>query len=487
MLKHILIISCVGGVVTSISAQGYFRNTGLNVRNVGSTSKMRLKQTNFISTGATHNAGTIAVGGNFTQSGAGSYAATATSSLLFNGTANQTIQSATAIDLATLQVDNGNRLVLASNIDATSGIDLNLNGSIELGNFNLNVGNGDIVNGSTTDYIITNGTGVVQQTMLAGDIKEFPVGNASYAPVILLSNSGATDVFSVRVTNQILTNGTSGTAETADNVGLSWFISEAVVGGNNVDISVEWAAANELTSFDRASCGIKHWNGSSWDLPATYSAAVASSGRYSQAVSGQTSFSPFGVVDNSQTFPIELTHFKADRTSAYTVKLNWATASETNNAGFDVERMLDTETSFSRIQFVAGHGTTTEARSYQLVDNNAHTGVSYYRLLQRDSDGTSSYSNMIAVFGSGSIDETLIYPNPVHDVLYIRKELAQPEFALMQIIDLQGKVVWESMQKLYSGQTFELTSVANLPPSLYTLRVRITKLNEVFTYKFQKK
>lgn len=486
MLKHILIISCVGGVVTSISAQGYFRNTGLNVRNVGATSKMRLKQMEFTSTGTTRNEGTIAVGGNFTQSGAGSYVSTASSVLLFNGTTNQTIQSATAIDLATLQVDNGNRLVLASNIQATSGINLNLNGSIELGNFNLNAGSGDIVNGSATDYIITNGTGVVQQTMSAGDIKEFPVGNASYAPVLLLSNSGTTDVFSVRVTDQILTNGTSGTPETTDNVGLTWLIAESVAGGNNVDIGVEWAAANELPSFDRTSCGVKHWNGSSWDLPATYTAASASGGRYTQSLNGQTSFSPFGVVDNSQTFPIELTAFKANRASAYAVKLDWATATETNNVGFDVERMLDTEAEFSRVQFVAGHGTTTEAQSYQLVDNNAHMGVSYYRLLQRDSDGTATYSNVIAVLGDGTVKETLVYPNPAHDAIYIRKELEKPEFALMQIIDSQGRIVWQAVRKLYPGQTFELTDVANLTPSLYMLRVRLTELDEIFTYKFLK-
>ncbi len=74
------------------------------------------------------------------------------------------------------------------------------------------------------------------------------------------------------------------------------------------------------------------------------------------------------------------------------IQLDWKTATEINNKGFEVERSLDGE-SFAKIGFVNGNGTTTETKTYQFTDRDVLGGIPYYyRLKQIDFDGKSEYS-----------------------------------------------------------------------------------------------
>ncbi|MDZ7623068.1 MAG: hypothetical protein U5J96_01285 [Ignavibacteriaceae bacterium] len=68
------------------------------------------------------------------------------------------------------------------------------------------------------------------------------------------------------------------------------------------------------------------------------------------------------------------------------VELQWITATETNNQGFEVQRSSGSE--FETIAFVEGHGTTTEIQviSYALTDS-VNVGSYSYRLKQIDFDG----------------------------------------------------------------------------------------------------
>src|SRR5690606_25012481 len=76
--------------------------------------------------------------------------------------------------------------------------------------------------------------------------------------------------------------------------------------------------------------------------------------------------------------------------------LEWKTASEQDNAFFEVQRG-QTATRFEVIGQVAGAGTTSLPQSYTFQDNDASNGISYYRLRQVDHDGTHSFSPVVAV------------------------------------------------------------------------------------------
>src|SRR5690606_28158309 len=93
--------------------------------------------------------------------------------------------------------------------------------------------------------------------------------------------------------------------------------------------------------------------------------------------------------------PVELASFTAS-VSDGKVNLSWATASETNNYGFEVERKAEGQ-EYTKVGFVSGFGTTTETQVYSFTDNSVTSGVYTYRLKQVDFDGTFEYSNEVEV------------------------------------------------------------------------------------------
>jgi uncharacterized repeat protein (TIGR01451 family) len=146
-------------------------------------------------------------------------------------------------------------------------------------------------------------------------------------------------------------------------------------------------------------------------------------------------------IANGFTIPVELTAFTAS-TSGESVDLRWSTASETNNAGFDVERSTDGET-FTAIGFEPGVGTTEEAQSYRFVDREAPFATTlFYRLRQVDTDGTFEYSPVVEVEVTPSAVALLpVAPNPVSASARLRYELPEATTVRLQVFDLLGRRV----------------------------------------------
>jgi hypothetical protein len=146
-------------------------------------------------------------------------------------------------------------------------------------------------------------------------------------------------------------------------------------------------------------------------------------------------------IANGFTIPVELTAFTAS-TSGESVDLRWSTASETNNAGFDVERSTDGET-FTAIGFEPGVGTTEEAQSYRFVDREVPFATTlFYRLRQVDTDGTFEYSPVVEVEVTPSAVALLpVAPNPVSTSARLRYELPEATTVRLQVFDLLGRRV----------------------------------------------
>ncbi|UOR03597.1 T9SS type A sorting domain-containing protein [Hymenobacter aerilatus] len=139
--------------------------------------------------------------------------------------------------------------------------------------------------------------------------------------------------------------------------------------------------------------------------------------------------------------PVELKSFAAKLTAGG-VKLDWATASEKNNKGFEVQRSQDGE-QFAALQFVKGHGSKASATVYSALDVQPLSGTSYYRLKQVDEDGTFAYSPVAAITNTEAAREATFYPNPAHDVLNISAN--EPLVgARVTVADLTGRIVLTS-------------------------------------------
>jgi len=422
----------------------------------------------------------------FNQNTSATYVGGAASWLWFEGAANQNASSDATLAIASLKVDNGNRLILGNNTDVSTRVDLSNNGSIELGANNLVVAaGGTIANYDASNYIITNSTGILQQEVAAANVL-FPVGNSSYNPATI-NNIGTTDNFQIRVFDQIFDQGTTGSVKTSDAVNRTWMIEETVVGGSSVTMTLEWATADELTAFDRGSCGLSHHlSGTLWDNPPAYLAATnVAVNTWTRTRAGFTSFSPFVVRDADIDLPVELLSFEAKRSSASTVDLDWVTESETNNQGFEIERMLEGETGFTKIAWVDGNGTTVSTSYYNLVDDNAFAGVSYYRLKQLDFDGSFAYSEIRAVAGTPQSTDIQIFPNPAGDCINIRIQAVMKN-AFVQIFDSKGSLVLQTTRQIGTDKLIQLTNIRDFADGVYMIHI-IGDNDLTFAQKFIKR
>jgi trimeric autotransporter adhesin len=162
--------------------------------------------------------------------------------------------------------------------------------------------------------------------------------------------------------------------------------------------------------------------------------------------------------------PVELKSFTAKLNNGK-VLLDWTTAQERNNRGFDVERSLDGK-NFTKLGFVEGHLTSTVEHDYSFVDARPLAGTSYYRLRQVDTDGKYAYSPMVSVRnttkGQG---EVAVYPNPVADQVNVRLTSGDAD-ATVVVTDLMGRTVLSG--KLATDATFDVSS---LKPGNYILTV----------------
>ena len=142
------------------------------------------------------------------------------------------------------------------------------------------------------------------------------------------------------------------------------------------------------------------------------------------------------------TLPVELSSFTAN-IFKNDVTLNWSTASETNNSGFDVERKLSSSSSWSKVGNVAGNGNTAVTTNYSFSDR-VTTGVYSYRLKQIDFNGNFHYYNLsnevnVGVPSSFSISQN--YPNPFNPTTKIDYELPNDAVVSITLFDLSGKEV----------------------------------------------
>ncbi len=183
----------------------------------------------------------------------------------------------------------------------------------------------------------------------------------------------------------------------------------------------------------------------------------------------------FGIAgDASNQLPVELTAFEGTYKNGE-VHLSWRTASELNNAGFEVERSVDRET-FTQVGFVRGNGTTTEAQSYTFVDRSTFNAEKvYYRLKQVDFDGQFEYSPVVEVNVSLPTKFALMqnYPNPFNPTTNIAYELPTTAKVVLKVYDVLGReVVTLINQEQAAGRYVQPFNASALSSGMYFYRLQ---------------
>lgn len=160
--------------------------------------------------------------------------------------------------------------------------------------------------------------------------------------------------------------------------------------------------------------------------------------------------------------PVELIVFTGERLNERDVLLQWSTASERDNAGFEVWRKIEGEEAFTEVGWVNGAGTSQGLLNYELVDENAATSMSYYQLKQVDHDGQSTWSPVVAVAGASQRSAITLYPNPARDTFFVLGDRAT--WTGVSLLDASGRMVREWSP----DAQFDL---GGLPGGVYVVRV----------------
>jgi len=174
----------------------------------------------------------------------------------------------------------------------------------------------------------------------------------------------------------------------------------------------------------------------------------------------------FGTDNNA--LPVELASFTSS-VNGRNVELNWATASELNNSGFDIERSVNGN--WTKVANVSGNGTTTSPQSYSYTDRNVASGNYSYRLKQIDFNGNFEYFNLSSEVNVGVPSNFALsqnYPNPFNPSTKINYDLPTDSKVSIKLFDMSGREVMTLVNEVKTAGYYTVSfNGANLSSGVY--------------------
>ncbi|MFD2246780.1 IPT/TIG domain-containing protein [Pontibacter ruber] len=204
--------------------------------------------------------------------------------------------------------------------------------------------------------------------------------------------------------------------------------------------------------------------------------------RYAPAAAGTTSVSITHSTEDAKVevltvngtgaapLPVELISFKAQKQKE-AVLLTWATASEKDNSHFDVEMTDDAKGEFKAVGKVNSKATNSSVKTnYQFSHAGGFVGTRYYRLKQVDLDGTSSYSNVVAVEVTAELQTVKVAPNPISPESKLLFPATEAGKLNITIVNMSGSKVAAKSADVEAGtNSIELDLSEKLPAGMYIL------------------
>ena len=170
------------------------------------------------------------------------------------------------------------------------------------------------------------------------------------------------------------------------------------------------------------------------------------------------------------SLPVNLVSFNAG-VKEKSILLTWQTASEVNNAGFEVQRSREGTQFFEKISWINGYGNSQQTVSYEWEDVNVEKEITYYyRLMQVDFDGKQNFSEVVSArLGDASKLTFDLLPNPAKGPVTIHIRGAGYEDTALEVVDINGKIVYHSSGPFRETRKIDLDF---LPSGLYFVRLK---------------
>lgn len=313
----------------------------------------------------------------------------------FSGTQNSAIKGAIVPYIGILEVNktNGAKLLLNRNISINSSINF-ISGQLDLNGSNIVMStSANIAGESETNRIIGPGGGFVE-------IRQ----NMNAPASVNAGNLGATISSSANLGNVTIRRGHTAQSGTGLSNSVNRYYSIVPTNNSNLDATLRLKYFDaELNGQDehvlviyQSSDNGANWNNMSQTTRNNNANYVEKTGISNLTL--QTLANDVVVVVDGVTGLV----FSGQRKKATEVQLKWTSQTETNMSGYQIQRKLDNEADFTDKAFVitlAPNGNSLSPLSYQNIDLNSHTGISYYRLKIMTTNNTFTYSNVISVEG----------------------------------------------------------------------------------------
>lgn len=393
------------------------------------------------------NNGTLANSGTITSS---------SGNTTFSGSSAQTLSGTGTY--GNLIVNNSSGVSLGGNTAVIGTLTLT-SGMVDINNFTLTAGT--IAGAAPGRYIRTGGNGKLEISIANGTSKDFAVGNSAYNPVTITNNSGASDLFSVKVVDAVYQNGADGASLTYPHITRTWDISKtAANGGSGINVVFNWNAGE--TSAAITNPYMFHYENSRWVKQTGSSSNTATSFTYT----GYTgTFSPFAIADEMFTLPADGL-LLAGMPGRNRVLLNWFTLSEQNTATFELQHSSN-RTDWLPVTTVTAAGSSNQRSDYSATHFSPVSGINYYRLLVTDIDGKNRYSNVVAIkYGSNS--EVFVYPNPASGNMTVAVPAGVSNDAVLMLADMSGHIVKQQTGFTNNRATVEMNQLAS---GIYIVKV----------------
>jgi endonuclease/exonuclease/phosphatase family metal-dependent hydrolase len=156
------------------------------------------------------------------------------------------------------------------------------------------------------------------------------------------------------------------------------------------------------------------------------------------------------------------------------ITLNWSTFTETNNYGFEIQRISTYNNSWKNIAFIPGKGTSTKYQSYSYTDYDLPSGSYTYRYKQINTNGTFEYSPKISadiLYPKKNILHQN-YPNPFNPTTTIEFDVPYLSFITIKIFDVLGNEIEKLISDNFPpGQYSVVWNAAKYPSGVYFTQI----------------
>lgn len=171
----------------------------------------------------------------------------------------------------------------------------------------------------------------------------------------------------------------------------------------------------------------------------------------------ESSFSAIVAVDLGGVTPVELISFSSSL-EFNDVALEWVTASESNNLGFEIQKSADGVV-FNKIGFVEGNGTTSNMSHYRFLDDDLVPGTYYYRLKQIDFNGNYEFSGVVQINTEIASAFQLYqnYPNPFNPATTISYSLSQAAHVNLEVFNVTGQEIYKLVDSEQNAGSYVIT------------------------------